>query len=337
MTPTMVYANVDLAYLPIVNAMGSPPHPESVGRGAGGARSQPLSEGPTSQPPESRVNDASLAAASTSSPLVTVITVCFNSGAVLSPTIESVLAQTFSRIEYVVIDGGSTDGSLELLRDYEPNFAGRMHWFSEPDAGIYDAMNKGVRRAHGDYVAFVNSGDWYERNGIELLVQAAETAHYDIAFGGMYRHGGALGEFVESCPAQPMSLEPLMRSMPACHEAILFRRDLHDRFGDYRVDYKVAGDYEFLLRCLKSGATTVRVDAPIVHYVLGGASDRDAAEVEREYAAVRVEYGAGPATERLRSEKSITTGRVYGCLVKIPLVGGLVQAAYERRRERRRR
>lgn len=266
--------------------------------------------------------------------LVTVVTVCFNAATAIGRTLESVVAQTYPRIEYLIIDGGSSDGTLGVVSEYEPRFGGSLHWSSEPDSGIYDAMNKGARLAKGEYLAFVNAGDRFEPDAIERLVAAATASHSDIAYGGMYQHGGSLGDRSEYRAPQPMSLNPLMRAMPACHEAMLFRRDLHERVGYYSLDFDVAADYEFVLRCLAAGAKTVAVDAPIVHYELGGTSDQDAPAVEREYSAVRKRYGADPVSETLRSERSIMTGRVYRAAVAIPLLGSVARAVYQRRKRK---
>jgi len=266
------------------------------------------------------------------SPLVSVITVCRNSEGTIRKAIESVLTQSYAPLEYIVVDGASSDRTAEIIAEFESRFDGRMRWVSEPDAGIYDAMNKGVHMATGVYVAFVNSDDWYLEHGIATLVAAITSgAGSDISYGGMIRPPAALGGVERTVAPGEMTVAPLMRAMPACHEAILFRRSLHDRFGDYSLEYPVAADYEFVLRCLAGGATTMRADAPIVHFEQGGTSDLDPAAVEREYARVRVKYGANRAAEWLRSERSILNGRVYRVLGDAPLVGPRVKAAYERR------
>ena len=94
--------------------------------------------------------------------IISIITATYNSAKTLERTFQSVLNQTFKEIEYWVIDGGSTDGTLDIVRKYEPIFGGRMHWISERDKGIYDAMNKGVSRCTGDIIGLLNSDDFYK-------------------------------------------------------------------------------------------------------------------------------------------------------------------------------
>ena len=97
---------------------------------------------------------------------ISLVTVSFNSAKTLADTIESVLRQDYDDYEYLVIDGGSTDGTVDILKKYEPQFSGKMHWISEPDQGMYDGINKGIRMATGDVVGIINSDDFYHRQDI---------------------------------------------------------------------------------------------------------------------------------------------------------------------------
>ena len=102
-------------------------------------------------------------------PQFSIITICFNSSATIERTIKSVLAQTFTDYEYIIVDGGSKDSTLDIVKKYEPLFEGRMKWKSEPDKGIYDAMNKGIMRSSGEIIGIVNSDDWLETNTLQIL------------------------------------------------------------------------------------------------------------------------------------------------------------------------
>lgn len=105
-------------------------------------------------------------------PLFSIATPCYNSEKTIERTIKSVLQQEFKDYEYIIVDGGSTDGTLEIIKKYEPLFEGRMKWKSEPDKGIYDAFNKGVQRSSGYYCWNVNSDDWIEPDALEKSVNA---------------------------------------------------------------------------------------------------------------------------------------------------------------------
>lgn len=107
-------------------------------------------------------------------PFFSIITISFNSEKTIERTINSVLAQTCKNYEYIVVDGNSKDATLDIIKKYEPMFEGRMSWKSEPDKGIYDAMNKGIRRSKGDIIGIVNSDDWLEPNALENVWNAFE-------------------------------------------------------------------------------------------------------------------------------------------------------------------
>ena len=118
---------------------------------------------------------------------VSVITVTWNSGATLRDTLESVLRQTYLDIELIIVDGGSTDNTMELVREYEPRYHGRLRYVSEPDKGIYDAMNKGIRMATGDIIGILNSDDFYTSSDIvEILAGELKENHVDAVYGDIH-------------------------------------------------------------------------------------------------------------------------------------------------------
>lgn len=118
---------------------------------------------------------------------ITIITATYNSGQTLTDTLESVLRQSYTDIDYVIVDGGSKDNTLDIIRRYEPRFEGRMRWISEPDKGIYDAMNKGIRMATGDVVGLLNSDDFYTSNDVlEHVARALSDPNVDAVYGDIH-------------------------------------------------------------------------------------------------------------------------------------------------------
>lgn len=183
---------------------------------------------------------------------ISIITVTYNSAATLRDTMESVLAQTYTDIEYVVVDGLSKDNTMDIVREYEPRFQGRMKYISEKDHGLYEAMNKGIRMATGEIVGIINSDDFYHRNDIIQLVADAMAAPEVQAVYGDIR-------FVN-----PENLDKTVRYyssnifrpslfrfgfMPA-HPTFFTYRKYFEQYGYYRLDYKIAADYELLVRFL---------------------------------------------------------------------------------------
>ena len=117
---------------------------------------------------------------------ISLITVTYNSGDVLRCAIESVLRQTYPDIEYILVDGASEDNTLDIIRTCESRFTGRMHWISEPDQGLYDAMNKGIRMATGDIIGILNSDDFFTSNDVLEKVAAGFTEDIDAVYGDVH-------------------------------------------------------------------------------------------------------------------------------------------------------
>ena len=174
---------------------------------------------------------------------LSIITVNFNNRDGLKHTIDSVIGQTFTDYEWIVIDGGSTDGSKELIEQYADHFA---YWVSEPDKGIYNAMNKGIRVAKGDYLQFLNSGDWlYEPLTLESVFSKNHNAK--IIYGKMLRKDGALNN-------QNMMKETLHWSdfiyggLP--HQSTFIKRELFDKIGLYDEKLKAVSDWKFFVTAI---------------------------------------------------------------------------------------
>jgi len=195
-------------------------------------------------------------------PLISVVTVVYNGQAHIEQTIASVLSQTYSHIEYIIVDGGSTDNTLNIIKKYDSEVD---CWVSEPDAGIYSAMNKGVKLCTGDFVAFLNSDDWYQEDAIESVVLSI-CDDTDYLFGNVC--------FVKN-ESKGAVFKPNLKGykmyMPFGHPSLFMRRKLllALRFNE---QFKVIADYDLVIRLIESGAPYKYINQELVNYRVGGAS-----------------------------------------------------------------
>jgi glycosyltransferase involved in cell wall biosynthesis len=204
-------------------------------------------------------------------PLVTVITVVLNGADYLEQTIRSVLDQSYDNIEYIIIDGGSTDATLDIIRKYEDQID---YWVSEPDTGIYDAMNKGIALACGELIALLNSGDYYEEEGIALAItDYRRHGTQGIYFGHSYIIQEDLG-----LRYQYFAHSDYWRGMGFCHPAMFAHQQVYHDIGKYDLTYRLAADYDFILRALDQNIDFIPIDAFIVNYRNTGLSARNLAD-----------------------------------------------------------
>ncbi len=185
--------------------------------------------------------------------IISVITVCFNSVSTIEHTLQSVNAQDYPGVEHILIDGGSTDGTLEVIERYRSGLACVV---SEPDNGIYDAMNKGLARITGDVVCFLNADDQYASDRVLSLV--AKQMHAEQLDALM----GDIGFFHASNPSRQVRRYRSNRFTPArlawgwmpAHPALFLHRSVIDRVGRFNTTYQIAGDYEFVIRAFHGHA-----------------------------------------------------------------------------------
>lgn len=179
------------------------------------------------------------------SPLITVVSAVFNGAQTLEKSILSVLGQTYDNVEYIIIDGGSTDSTLEIIRKYEHAID---YWISEPDAGIYDAWNKGVRLAAGDWIAFLGGDDSYTSSALQSYADFIVTMRdreYEYISSNV-NLVSAIG--LERTVGSKWNWKTFRRYMNVAHVGSLHHRNLFKKYGLYDTSYKMCGDYEFLLR-----------------------------------------------------------------------------------------
>lgn len=205
-------------------------------------------------------------------PKVSIVTVCFNSAATIRDTIDSVLAQDYPDIEYIIVDGGSTDATIDIVKQYGNRIA---RFISEPDRGIYDAMNKGIRAATGGIVGMLNSDDFYiDAHAVSQLVRAMLDANVDSVFADLVYVDPAdtsrVRRYYDSSRWHPGRFR--FGWMPA-HPTFFIKRDWYERCGLFSLNYRIAADFEMLVRLFhRGGASYVHVARPIVKMRMGGVS-----------------------------------------------------------------
>lgn len=181
---------------------------------------------------------------------VSIITVCFNSASTIRDTIESVFTQTYSFIEYIIIDGASTDATMNIIDEYKSRID---HIISEPDKGIYDAMNKGIAKATGDIIGILNSDDFYENNQVIENIAQSFNDHpdSDLIFGDVIfvkpNQTDVITRHYSAHHFQPWKLR--FGWMPP-HPATFIKKTAYNQAGIYKLDYKISSDYEMFVRML---------------------------------------------------------------------------------------
>ena len=188
---------------------------------------------------------------------LSLITVTFNSACTIKDTIESVLAQTYEDYEYLVIDGASKDGTVDIIKSYEPLFKGKMKWISEKDKGMYDGINKGIRMATGDVVGIINSDDFYHRADIFSIINKAfeESPSVQSIYGDVrFVRPDNLDKTVRYYSSKNFKPSKFRWGWMPAHPTFFTYRKNFEKFGCYKVDYKIAADFELLTRFLRSHA-----------------------------------------------------------------------------------
>ena len=210
-------------------------------------------------------------------PLISIITVCYNEFTTIARTIQSIINQNCDSIEYIIIDGGSTDGTLDIIKRYEKDIS---YWISESDEGIYDAMNKGIRLANGEWVAFMNANDWYEDDVFERIAHGLYQCSENLVYYKVNRivdgkKQGYIGISEETNP------EKLHFGNIYCHQGLFVRKELFKIIGLYDKKYQYLADFDWILKAHKMGYNPKFVDLCAANFSIGGVSRSEAAREEK--------------------------------------------------------
>lgn len=232
-------------------------------------------------------------------PKISIVTATYNSAATLKQTIESIINQTYKDIEYIIIDGGSTDGTVDIIKQYGNRIS---YWVSEPDWGIYDAFNKGIKAATGDYIYFIGSDDVLYSEGTLDEVALLLTDDIDLLSGGIYAvdeekciERFSSGVFAANRNEYKGGMVP--------HQGLFVKTEIAKSYL-FDCKYKIAADYKFFLQCYLNDLLKCKfVDLPIAYFSSGGTCNMNGEQTERENVAVEKEFGiSNPVRNRMKSK-----------------------------------
>lgn len=206
---------------------------------------------------------------------ISIVTVCYNSEKHIKTAIESVINQTYPNIEYIVVDGASKDKTIEIIKSYGNKIT---KFVSEPDKGIYDAMNKGFRMATGDYLAVINSDDFYiNNNAIELVVNELNTKKTDSLFADLiYVEENNTNKQVRYWKSKPYQQGAFRKGWHPAHPTFFVKNEVYQKYGYFDLSFKLAADFELMLRFLeKYKITSCYLPQPIIKMRLGGTTNKN--------------------------------------------------------------
>lgn len=213
---------------------------------------------------------------------VTIVTVVFNGRDIIEETIKSVISQTYKNIEYIIIDGGSTDGTTKIIEKYKNKID---CFISEPDNGIYDAMNKAIGLANGEWINFMNAGDTFASNDVlSKIFEEYDVSDYDFMYGEHYWYDNRKKYLVQTRP-----LELMWQRICFSHQS-LFSRTALMKEKSYDLTYKIVCDYENYFSRYMEGKKFLKIEFPIAVFLAGGFSDINFLERTKERYKVVSKY-----------------------------------------------
>ena len=208
---------------------------------------------------------------------LSIITINRNNAAGLEKTLQSVAAQTYKEFEYIIIDGASTDGSVEVIKKYESEFA-HLKWVSEPDKGVYNAMNKGIRMASGEYIQILNSADALASDVVteKMLAALEEKGKPSILYGNMIKCFPDGRKVVDKCFAGQEITMLGMYTGTLNHDPVYIRRDLFEKYGYYDETLKIVSDWKWYLQAIILGEERPQyVDIDVTLFDMTGISESE--------------------------------------------------------------
>jgi len=241
-----------------------------------------------------------------------VVIVCLNAEKYIREVLGSVIEQDYPSFELVVIDGGSTDGTLEVIDGYQKRRPDLLRLVCEKDTGIYDAMNKGLALARGDYVVYLGADDRMTPDTLAVVATATERHGHPRIICGATRVFGDGGAWEE--PARSFRGGGIPKRAPSRHQSIYAAREALVAIGGFDLSYRIASDYDAYLKLVERGADELLIPEVLSEFRLGGISSTLRLQTAAEYRDIRVAHGAHPIFQWLVMVKSLTAGAVFGML-----------------------
>lgn len=247
---------------------------------------------------------------------ISIITITFNSAKTLPRALQSVQSQTYDNIEHIIVDGASTDGTCRLIEEYAKNVqkgkgqtTREVRWVSEPDEGIYNAINKGIRMATGDVIGFLHSDDvFFSSDSIAQISKAFTVSKADVVYGDLqYCRGGKIVRRWVSNPFDPSMLK--YGWMPP-HPTVYVRREVYEQVGAYDEWFSISADYDMMLSIFCSPYRVYYIPEVLVCMEVGGASNKNArarlSKTQEDYIALKKNHiGAGYLTVACKQLRKI--------------------------------
>ena len=216
---------------------------------------------------------------------ISLITATYNSAETLRDTMQSVLDQTFKDVDYIIVDGGSKDGTIDIVKEFEPRFEGRLRWVSEPDKGIYDAMNKGVKMAQGEVVGILNSDDFFASDRVLETVNdtfseipTIEGVYADVRYVDWHD----TSKIVRMFSGKDFKREKICWGKMPPHPSFYVKRECYDRFGLYSLDYPICADYDMFVKMIWEGNINILYINDVFVNMRSGGTSSSGIKVHRE-------------------------------------------------------
>jgi glycosyltransferase len=243
---------------------------------------------------------------------ISIITITYNSAKTLQRALDSVQSQTYKDVEHILVDGASTDGTLAMIEAYAQKHE-NVRYLSEPDTGIYNAINKGIRMATGDVIGFLHSDDvFYSPDSLELVHQAFVVAHADVTYADLQYCSG--DKVIRRWLSNAFDPESLKYGWMPPHPTMYCRKEVYQRVGEYDESLRISADYDMVLRIFNAGYRLYYIPEVLVNMQVGGASNRNfrarMAKTQEDFKVLRKNnIGAGMLTvgcKQLRKIRQFT-------------------------------